>query len=133
MLAIFGFIYVADSKSGSESSPATTVTTIEDPNSVIEVRITSTLGDDVTAEHDEITLAGAGPLILDMDASNRDATDSFALNAALSGLEVDYAVKIVATFPDGTQEEFHGKGSIVVTENMSLVVAVDDNGVVTLE
>ncbi|TXS34558.1 hypothetical protein EAO71_00565 [Streptomyces sp. ms191] len=134
MLAIFGFVYVAESKSSSESSsPTTVVTTIEDQNSVIEVNIESSLGDGTTAEHDEITLAGVGPLILDMNTDSRDATGSFELNSSLSGLEVDYSVKIVVTLPDGTEDEFHGKGKVVVEDNRSLIVSVDENRVVTLE
>ncbi|MFF9017262.1 hypothetical protein ACF09C_30395 [Streptomyces sp. NPDC014870] len=135
MLAIFGFVYVAESKSGSgsESSPTTVVTTVDNPNSVIEVNVVSSLPDGATAEYDEITIAGVGPLVLEMDESNRDAEGLFELNSAISGIEADYVVKVVVTQPDGTEEEYHGKGTVLVEDNLSYTVIIDENNIATLE
>ncbi|WP_407837210.1 hypothetical protein ACE1OC_13480 [Streptomyces sp. DSM 116496] len=130
-LAIFGFFYVAESKSNSGSSP-TTATSTEAQYSTISVHVSSTLTDGATSEHDEITLAGAGPLTLDMDTSNRNASGSFELSGRLSGLTVNYSIKVVITNSNGEEEEFSGEGEVLVGSDLAYVVTFDENGVLIL-
>ncbi|MGW0577162.1 hypothetical protein ACWD25_14585 [Streptomyces sp. NPDC002920] len=136
ILAIFGFIYIAESKSGSESTSTTSVPTeapaSEAPASIIRVHVTSTLADGVASEHDEITVGGI-TIPLDMDTDSPENSGYFEFNEEDSGQEVDYSIKIATTDPNGNKEEWTGKGTVIAEDGRTYVVTFDEAGTPILQ
>ncbi|MGW6687862.1 hypothetical protein [Streptomyces sp. NPDC054961] len=126
MLAIFGFIYVADLKTGPDSPP-TVATSTDVPSSGISVYVTSALADGAASEHDEITVGGITvPLDVSVGSSENSAT--FEFNKEDEGSEVDYSIKIVTTDQNGKKEEWTGKGTIIARDGRTFEVTFDDAG-----
>ncbi|MCX4982216.1 hypothetical protein [Streptomyces sp. NBC_00572] len=137
-LAIFGFIYVAQSNSEPKTTPTTPVTSVastESPSSQIAVNVVSELWEDegVVEERDEISIAGSDPLVLTTNENDSSATDVFYLDKAVADLEVNYSVKIVVTYSDGTVNEYEGRGALVAQDGQTFSVTLDRNGVPALE
>ncbi|WP_328943609.1 hypothetical protein OG259_20635 [Streptomyces sp. NBC_00250] len=138
ILAIFGFIYVAQSKSEPKTTPTTPVTSVSStdaPSSQIAVNFASTLFDEegVVEERDEIVIAGSDPVVLTMDKDDSSAADVFYFDKAVSDLAVNYTVRIVITYSDGTVNEYEGKGELVAEDGATFTVVFDRNGVPALE
>jgi hypothetical protein len=132
MLAIFGFVYIAESKSNSESPSQPTATAVEEESSSIKIDINSTLTDGAVEEHNEITIAGV-PLVLYMDSDNPDASGTFELHKNLSGLDADYSIKVTTTDENGEEQELTGEGVIRIDDGTTYEVVYDVDGVPALE
>ncbi|MFJ8114073.1 hypothetical protein [Streptomyces sp. NPDC096132] len=131
MLAIFGFVYIAESKSSSESPPTTSVST-EAPASIMKVYVTSTLAEGYASEHDEITVGGI-TIPLDMDTDSSENSGYFEFDEEASGQEIDYSIKIVVTDSNGNKYEWTGKGTIIAEDGRTYVVTFDEAGTPILQ
>ncbi|MFJ3510574.1 hypothetical protein [Streptomyces luteogriseus] len=134
VLAIFLFVYAAESKSGSESPPASTVAVSpisgEVPNSTITVTIESQIADDVIAEVDTILIEDSDPLVLEMDEESASANGAFYIDAGLSDTYVSYSVEIELTDSEGNTETLTGEGEIVAGDGLSYSVDIDGSDAV---
>ncbi|MFH9891472.1 hypothetical protein ACH4O0_23210 [Streptomyces luteogriseus] len=134
VLAIFLFVYAAESKSGSESPPASTVAVSpisgEVPNSTITVTIESQIADDVIAEVDTILIEDSDPLVLEMDDESASANGAFYIDAGLSDTYVSYSVEIELTDSEGNTETLTGEGEIVAGDGLSYSVDIDGSDAV---
>ncbi|MFF5310336.1 hypothetical protein [Streptomyces massasporeus] len=136
LLAIFLFVYVAESKSGSEVPPAQTVAVSpisgEVPNSTITVTIESELAEDTTAETDTIVIEDSDPLSLEMTEGSSSANGSFYIDAGLSDTYVAYSIEIVLTDAEGNEETFTGEGEVMAGDGLSYQVLIED-GIAVLQ
>ncbi|MFC8141780.1 hypothetical protein ACFUKV_08435 [Streptomyces paradoxus] len=137
VLAIFLFVYAAESKSGSEPPPATTVAVSpisgEVPNSTITVTIESELPEDAVSETDTIVIEDSEPLALEMGEGSSTANGSFYIDAGLSDTYVYYSVEIVLTYAGGNEETATGEGEVMAGDGLSYRVSIDDDGNAVLE
>jgi hypothetical protein len=138
LLAIFLFVYAAESKSGSESSPPAQTVVVspisgEVSNSTITVTIESELAQDVVAETDTIVIEDSEPLLLEMNEDSMTANGSFYIDAALSDRYVSYMVDVTLTDAGGNEETVTGEGEVMAGDGLSYRVTFDNEGIPVLE
>jgi hypothetical protein len=138
LLAIFLFVYAAESKSGSESSPPAQTVVVspisgEVSNSTITVTIESELAQDVVAETDTIVIEDSEPLLLEMNEDSMTANGSFYIDAALSDTYVSYMVDVTLTDAEGNEETVTGEGEVMAGDGLSYRVTFDNEGIPVLE
>ncbi|MGW2362560.1 hypothetical protein [Streptomyces phaeofaciens] len=132
ILAIFGFIHVANSNSSSEKPPAA-VASAEASASVITVAVGSTLAEGATSEHDVITLDLGLAVVLDMDTGSPKGSGYFELGEEYSGMEVDYSIEITITDSNGEESRYTGEGEIVLEDGLTYTAYLDEEGVASLQ
>ncbi|MGW7050640.1 hypothetical protein [Streptomyces sp. NPDC054887] len=133
ILAIFLFVYVAESKSssGPPSPPATTQA--ETPPSTITLKIESLLPDGYTAEKDTIIIGDSEPLVLEMDSNGKSMNGAVYLDAQLDGASVRFSVDVMVTKADGTEEAYSGEGVITAGDGLAYSVILYEDGTAGLE